>query len=655
MNGTLLYDESGGKRTITSTRAAYQPNEAEKKVIEGVRQCYQDGEATRDYPYPEYNGRSFVQQGNESQHAWLAHPDEPYVGEDEWRWNGVRPITRNRVIFTAARLTAKLIYPHISAQNESQEEDKDASYAMETLVENAIRTSNYETAFLFGVIAGLVNPLNFFQVEYCESWQDAWVGGRKERVIDDVFSGFQSSLVPMDEMLFGNAYIYEWQQQDWQIRARRVSYEEMQGKLSNSPNWNHVKKGIVYMMGDDGFYYEAQDVNDGMVLHVNYKHRTSDTEIDIVNNVYLSNPNTEYNPFVHRRTKTVSGKVVEVPLYNTVKYGFEPLDAMRFVGYKSLVDKMSNDQAAADREWQDFFDASRLATFQPLVTMGAGKVDRSVIGPSVVTELGKDAKMEPVSVSSPLPALNALREAERSANESSIDPQSGGVQQGPQKTKAEVLTIEENTDTSMGITTKMIARMVQDIGGLITDDIVRYQTIGEAGELVGDMIYKTFSVPNRVRSGRNKTTIVRFTDRFAGQKMTKEERDMEHYKMLDAAGDDKELIEANPALFGRLSFLVIVDSNSVLRNSDAFERSYKLAGYDKAMANPLVQRDPEAQLKITRDFLFEPIMKGDAGKYLPSIQKVAAGVVPGIPGLPGGPQIPQKTSTAPNTGDMMGQ
>lgn len=651
MYGTLLRDDKSGK--VLNTVSAYQPTEEVKNLTQDVKKCYQDGEMVRDHPYPEYNFKSFVQQANESQHAWLAHPDAPYEGEDEWRWNGVRPITRNRIIFTAARLTARMLYPHVSGQNEDQEEDKEAGYAMETLVENAIRTSNYETAFLFGVISGLVNPINFFQVEFCESWQEAWVQGRRERVLDDVFSGFQSSLVPIDEMLFGNAYVYEWQQQDWLIRARRVSYEEMEGKFEDSDNWKHVTKGVICMAGDDGYFYNVEDINnDDMVLHVNYKHRTTDTELDFVNGVYLSNSNTEYNPFIHRRTKTVNGKVVDVPLYNTVKFGYEPIDAMRFVGYKSLADKMSNDQAGTDREWQDYFDASRLATFQPLITMGAGKIDKSVVSPSVVTEIGKDAKIEPVAVSNPLPALNALREAERSANESSVDPQAGGKQQGPQKTKAEVLTIEENTDTGMGITTKMIARMVEDIGGLFCDDIVRYQTIGEAGELIGEVNYKIFSVPNRVRGGRNKTTYIRFTDRFANQQMTKEERDMEEYKLLDEAGDDRELIEANPYVFGRLNWLIVVDADSVLRHSEAFERTFKLSAYDKAMANPLVQRDPDAQLKITRDFLFEPIMKGDASKYLPQISKVASTVIPGAQGYPQNGNKPA-IGAPTQTNDMM--
>jgi hypothetical protein len=650
MKGTLLYNGEA----ISSPKSAYQPGEEVKALTETVKCAVTDGEAILNNPYDEYNGRSFVQQANEAQRTWLSHPDAPYVGEDEWRWNGVRPLTRNRVIYTTARLTSQLLYPKSFAQNDAQEEDREAAYAMDSLVEFNIRNSNYETAFLFGVISALVNPLNYFSVDYCESWQEAWQGGEYKRVIDDIFSGFQNSLIPIDEILFSNPYVYEWQQQDWIIRTRRVSYEEMEGKFGAHDNWQHVKMGQVSMKHEDGFFYDVEDITDGMVGHVNYKHRRSDCELDFVNGIYLSNPNTEWNPFYHRRIKTVKGEAVEVPLYNTVKYGYEPIDAMRFVGYKALVDKMSGDQDGADREWQDFFDASRLATFQPIVLMGAGKFDHSVVAPSAVTEIGKDAKVQPIQVTNPLPALNALREAERSGNESSVDPSAGGIQSGPQKTKYEAALLEDNTDTNLSLTAKLIARMVKEIGGLLIDDIVRYQTIGEAGEILGETLYKTFMIDGRIREGTQKTTYIKFTDRFAGRSMSDEEKATEGYQLMEEAGNDRELIEVNPGVFARMNWLVSADAEQLTRRNTAFERTFKLAAYEKAIANPLVMADPEAQLKITRDFLFEPIMKGDASKYLPRIQKVANTIVPGAT-PPVSEGSPQPKTVVPTAGGGMVQ
>lgn len=623
MKGSLVY---GKKGEIESPRSNYQPSIEVRELTQKVKGCVEEGENNLNHPYDEYNGRSFVTQTNEAQRTWLAHPDTPYTGDDEWRFNGIRPITRNRVVYTTARLTAQLLWPKSHAQNSMDEEDIVAGQAMDGLLEYNIGRSNYETAFLMGVLAGLVNPINYFSVEYCESWQEAWQGGEYKRVIDEVFSGFQYGLVPIDEMYFANPYVYEWQKQDWIIRTRRVSYEEMEGRFGKHENWGHVTIGRTSMVNMDGFFYDVEDINDGLVGHVSYKHRRSDCEIDFVNGIYVSNPNTKFNPFLHRRMKTVDGEAVEIPLYDTVKFGFEPIDAMRFVGYKSLVDKMSNDQDAADREWQDYFDASRLATFTPVVTMGAGKIDKSVVSPAGVTELGKDAKTVPLQVANPVATLGALREAERSANETSVDPQTGGIQQGPQKTKAEVDTLEQNTDTNLSLTAKLIATMVKEAGHLMADDIIRFQTVGEAGEILGDTVYRTFIIDGKLREGREKTTRIKFTDRFAGRAMSKEERETEEYKLMEEAGEDKDLIEVNPGVFSRMNWLFTIDAEQMTRRNTQFERQFKLAAYDRAIRDPLVQQDPESQLKITRDFLFAPIFKGEAAKYLPRIRKVAEGV-----------------------------
>jgi hypothetical protein len=85
----------------------------------------------------------------------------------------------------------------------------------------------------------------------------------------------------------------------------------------------------------------------------------------------------------------------------------------------------------------------------------------------------------------------------------------------------------------------------------------------------------------------------------------------------DEAGDDKELSEVNPALFARLNFLASVDYQQMFVRNTPFERSFKLAIYDKAILNPLIAGNAESMNAVTRDFLLEPIMRGDASKYLP--------------------------------------
>ena len=623
MLGTVPTDRKG-KPLVP--KSGYQPGKEILDLTLTIKRAYEDGQANHDAPRDEYNGMSLTERTNESNRRWLAHPDTPYEGEDDWRFSGVPPMTRNRIIFTAARMTSQLLYPKNFAQNTEQEEDREAAYVMDTLVEHVIRNSNYDMAFLFGVIGAMCNPVIYMDVRYCEDYQEAWVNGKRERVIDDMFSGFQYSLLPTDEILFESMFVFEYQQQEWIIHKKRASYEEMEGKYGDHANWQHVQEGRMVLPGDDGYFYDVDDIeNDGLVGYACYKHRKSDTEIPFVNGIYLGNSNPAYNPFYHRR---YNDKGQDVPVYNQVKMGYEPIDTMRFYGFMDLCQKMENDQDAATREWQDYFDASRLATFAPLVTMGAGKIDKSVVSPAGVTDLGdKDAKALPLNIANPNAARMAFQEAKESGNETSIDPQSAGKKQGPQQTKAETLLLERNTDTGLGITAKLIGRTVKDIGALTNDNILRYMTVGEAGELLGEMTYKSYLV-DRVKEGKKQTTQIRFSDRYAGASMSKEEKEMEEYKLMDEYGADSELFFVNPGPFVRLRFSTVVDPDQLMQRNDAFERTFKLSVYDRAIADPLIQQDMEAHSKITRDFLLEPLVKGDAAKYMPNIKKIAEQITP---------------------------
>ena len=634
MYADLIYDNEG---KVQNSLSAYQPPLDIQDLTKEVRDAYEIGQDNINAPNEEYNGRSFVEEMNVNQRAWLSWTPDPYEGEDDWRWNGVRPITRNRVISTAAHLTAQLLVPNIFAQNESDEEDRAASYVMCDLVEYNIRRSNYDTAFLFGVISGLVNPVAYFNVEYVQAWQEMWQEDKKEKVIDDVFSGFQHGLKSPDEILFSSRYQFEWQKQDWIIEKELITYGEAQALYGDHANFEYVQAGKRVIMSDDNLFYDVED-EDELVEKITYKNRRKDLEVCFLGGVYMGGDNSEYNPFIHRSNKNK-------PKYNTVKFGYEPIDSMRFVGYKSLVAKMANDQEAVDRQWQMYFDATFLSTFPPTITMGAGKIDRSVIAPATNTELGENAKIEPLQIANPNAAVQALYEAERSLTESSQDPQLGGEQGGTQKTARESILLQQNAQTNLGIAAKMIARMVKDVGELMVDDIIRYQTIGEVSEITGKTTYKTFLLDGKVEQGANKTSYIRFTDRYAGSNMSKEDKEGEEYRLMEEAGDDKEIHLVNPYMFSRMDFLITIDAERMLQKNEAFERAFKLETYDRAIANPLVAQDPETQEKITRDFLFEPLMGGEASKYLPRVNKanfskVAQSLAP--PGNKPGKDMPQR-------------
>jgi hypothetical protein len=620
MVGELLYTPD--KKNIASSLSGYQPSEAIRELTLLVKRAYQDGMEIQETPFKEFNNMTLLQRMSVDQRAWLSQTPPAFEGEDDWRWNGVRPITRNRVISVAAHLTAQLLVPNVFAQNEFDEEDRAVAEVMKDLIEYNIKRSNYDTTFLFGVIGALVNPVSFFKVEYAEAFQEIWDdGGNKERVIDDMFSGFQNSLVSPDDVLIENVYQFDLQKQDWIIEKKGyMSIGQAEALYGEYENFEYVQPGIKAILHDDNKFYATEDVNDSLVEHICFKNRRKDLEIYFVGGIYMGNPNTEYNPFTHRTNKNR-------PKYNLAKFGYEPIDTMKFFYYKSLVSKMSNDQEATDRQWQMYFDATFLSTFPPTITMGAGKIDRSVIAPATNTELGQNATITPLNIANPGVALSALHEAERSITESSQDPALAGMAGDVQQTARQSILLQQNAETGLGLASKMIATVVKQVGELMVDNIIRYQSIGEVAELTGETTYKSFLIDGKVKGGQNRTSHIRFTDRFAGKEMTQDEKEMEEYKMLDGSGDEKDIAEVNPSLFARMSYLITIDADKMLQKNDAFERAFKLETYDRAIANPLVQQDMDSMQKITRDFLFEPLMSGEASKYLPNIQKVAQQVM----------------------------
>lgn len=620
MIGELLQDAKGN---ITNSISSYQPPQGEMELCMLVKKAYQDGENIQNTPYKEFNNKSLIERMDIDQAHWLSWTPEPFEGEDDWRWNGVRPITRNKVIATAAHLTAQLLIPNVFAQNDNDEEDRATANVMRELIEYNIKRSNYETAFLYGVIGALVNPVSYFKVDYVKAYQEIWnEDGDKQKVVDDMFSGFQNSLIAPEDILISNVYQFDLQKQDWIIEKKGyMSHGQAEAIYGDYDNFEHVQEGVKRILNEDGKFYDVVDVNGDLIEYVCYKNRRNDTEIHFLGGVYMGNPNTEYNPFTHRTNKNK-------PKYNFAKFGYEPVDTMKFYYYKSLVAKMENDQIAADQQWAMFFDASTLSTYPPTITMGAGKFDRSVVAPASITEIGKDATITPLNVANPGIALQALREAERSLEETSISNQMSGLEGDVQKTRGESVLLQQNADSSLGLATKMIASAVRQTGDLMVDDIIRYQSIAEVGEIAGKETYKTFLIDGKVKEGNAKTSYIRFTDRYMGEEMTDEEIEMEEYKLMDQAGEDKEIYEVNPYLFSRMQYLITIDADKMMQRNDAFERAFKLETYDRAIQNPLIMQDPEAQLKITRDFLLEPLMRGDASKYLPNIEKIMQSLVP---------------------------
>ena len=627
---SLSFSNSG---QIENNLSGYAPSQEIKELLGVALIDEQVGDEILNRPFEEFNNMSLIQRANLDQKDWLAWSEDPSTNPDEsWMFTGTSAITRNKIISTAAHLTRAVIYPKVFAQNDEDEEDEGAAYIMENAIEYNCRRNNYEQTFLYAVISGLVNPVSYYKVDYGEAYQEILEGTAsaytKKKVLDEILSGFQNALLPLDEVLLANPYCFNTQKQPFIIQRRRIPYGEAKMIYGNHSNFVSVKPGLAVVQNStNGLFYDVNDIGDGMVEEAIFKYRGRDVEFSRINGIYMSNPNVDYLPMKHRDNQNR-------PKYNVVKYGAEPIDAMRFAYYKSLAAKLSNDKELVDRMRQNAVDASTFATFPSIFTMGAGKLDRSVFVPATIVDLNKDAKVSPASgLANPSYAYQAAREAEQRMAETSLDPQLSGISSGVDKTAREAVLLQQNAISNLGIIGRMLAQgMIAPIGELMIDNIIRYQTIGEVRQLAGGalgMKYLTMILNDKIKDGGKKTIVIRFTDVWAGRKFSEQAKNEKNLTLFQEAGDSKEIWEVNPALLAKRKYLIVVEPDILLPKNDSFERTFKIEVYDRAINNPLIANDPDKLADITRDFLFEPTVKGESAKYIPrDTQRVLNGLIP---------------------------
>lgn len=616
---------------IESPLSLYQPDEDIKNLTVEAHKDLVHGDMLLSRPFREFNDLSLIQRTNLDQRDWLAWSPSPSSNPDEaWMFTGTSNATRNNIISMAAHVAQKIIYPGITAQNDQQEEDREAAYVARGLVEYNFRNSDYQSTFLYAVISGMVNPVTYYKADYCQAYMSILEGTNsnytRKRVLDDAMSGFQHYLLPCDELLISNPYAFDLHKQKVLIHRRRVSYHTAQQLFGRHPNWIHVKPGIMpqYNAGDALFYNVRDPLQDNMVEICTYKYRTIDLEFDEVNKIYMGNPNVSYNPFKHRTNKNK-------PEYNIAKFGAEPIDAKRFWAYKSIAAKLSNDKELLDRVRQNAVDASTISTYRPAVTMGAGKIDGGVLKPATVTNIDKDAKIQFMDVANADAAWSAASKIQQDID-AAANPSYFSIPSGRgRKTEVEMQMLQQNAMANLLVIETMIGSMVKDVGKIVLHDSLRYQTVGEIGEIINGiptLTYKSYNVP-KVKNGKSVTDKIIFTDSYAGVSMEPEAKKMAAVALVEKHGDDAHVWEVNPGALINLDFLLLIEPDELRTRDNLSKAKEKSDLYDKAILNPLIANDPEMIANITRDFLFEPVVHGDASKYIPdSTKKVMAGIMP---------------------------
>lgn len=624
MSFNLIPEAIIKNKKILNPISNYKPNAQTQERLKDIQTQMAIADEVRNRTYREFNNRTLVSYQDACQKTFNNYKPEASDNEDEaWRANTIKPISRNKVISVAAHITSGIMEPIVNAQNEKAIADKQAAMVMKDLMDFVLSEAKYPRKFVFGIISALVNPAVIFNLEYLQIFRDfkevlengKW---KHKEMLDEVYSGYQLNLVPVEELYPLDPYENDIQKQPALIRRRIIDYNQAKIKYGKQKDFKHVTPGVrVFFNSATETFYEAEEESLGKrkVEEVIFYDRYADLEIPLVNGVMMTD---DPDRPMQRQDK----------LYPFAKGGYELIDEGRFFYYKSLVDKMAPDQQIIDVLYNMIIDGTFLQIFPPTANYGGEEIKSNVIIPGVTTNLtDPNSKLQPITPPSNLTAgMNTLEKVESSLNESSQDPRASGQAVKGSTTAFEVAKLEENAKTVLGLFGKMISFLVEDLGTLLIGSILQYMTVAEIDDAVGDALklsYKSVLVPDRTVDGKKMPRRIDFEmpdeDLGVDEEFQLSGLDSNQQRILQQSSklrdEGKELgmsiAKVNPELFRTRKYKVQSSADFMKPSSEAIRKALNLEAYDRAIGNPLANQEA-----IYKDFLLANYVPGEEEKYI---------------------------------------
>ncbi len=614
------------------SESSYKPSQQVKDRTAQIMSEFTLARELHSKPYREFNDKSLIERQSADQASFNSYvPPQSNDPDDEWKSNAIRPIVRNRVISIAAHVTGTLIYPQVYAQNDRDESDKDAASVMRDLMEYSCEQSNYQRSFLLTVLAACVNPAACLYTEYAtlmrtvkeEKEDGSWT---EKKQLDDVLSGFQDVMVPLDELFLADIYQPEIQKQPFVIWRRAIDYTvALQKYGGNALFTKHVRPGIqcVFDRDTDTFYDQYDEtLQNRLVEEVIYWNRTSDLRLVFVNGVLMTH-HDQPNPRKDKKYPFIWG-------------GYEFLDEGKFAYFMSLVRKMASDEEIVNTLYRMIIDGTYLAMMPPVAVFGDEDINSSVITPGRVSSFGPNTKLQPIGLNHNFNAgFNAINKVESSISESSNDQMQAGMGESGDQTAFEVSRLEQNAKIMLGLFAKMIADMVKQYGELRMGDILQHLTVGEMAELGSgdsDLRYKSFLLPDKTSNGKKKSRQITLEP---GLPMEMPEETMQQDTLelstriaeMEDEGDEKELIFVNPAIFRNLKFKVSVRPEAITPPSDNLKKALNLELYDRAIMSPVANQEA----------LYKKVLLGSYEETRNDVDEFVMEQQPQMPGMPPAP------------------
>lgn len=618
----------------------YNPSPEIKKLFAQIQTDYQKAWALQHRPFDEFDGYSLLDRTKMDQETFGAFVGAEFVpAHKRWRWKGRKNTARNRLIGILAHMLAAMLFPHVRAVNENDEEEEMTARVMAILIEDHLKKAQYEMKFLFMVLSALVNPAVFCQIEYVVAWQrikqQGIDGAKVKEVIDELLSGLQLNIVPIDELMLADFYTFELQRQPYLVRVRRIAYDEARAIYGKDEDFKYVQAGMtrIFMAAQDNetlFDIEWTEADRNYVQEITVYYRSEDLEVTFVGGVFMGNKTDVYNtnPFKHRRMVLAEGpdgkEWTSIPVYPYAKSGFEPIDPSgRFAYYKSGAFKSYWEDKSINYSYQLLQDGMALDVIKPIFGTGIAKADTTVMVPGAFIGMPPGANVVPYQLGPNLAAaMNVLQQNRNDLAESTQDQTQGGVAL-PNVTATATQIAEQNARVFIGVFGLMIANLIEQVGSLAMDCIIMNTTVGQLDMTVPEhlrMKYRTFLAEGKDK-GKRVSNRIEFTDEFMGREMSDEEINEYEWELYNRGGKtNKERLETNqriykvnPYKFARMAYTMTVDADQIVQKSMGNDRQETLLAF-QMLTDPRVAPYTD-QKAVVDDFVIEKFSDGDPDRY----------------------------------------
>lgn len=626
---------NGKKLTVS----AYNPSEEIKLLFARVQTDYQIAWSLQNRTFDEFDGCSLLQRSKLDQQTFGAFVGAQFVPEQKrWRWRGRKNTARNNVIGILAHVIAGMLFPYCYAYNEDDEEDEMTAKVMRILIENHLKKADYELKFLFMMTSALVNPAVFVEVDYIEAIQRIKVKNadgsyRVEEAVDELLSGLNLNIIPIDSVLLSDFYTFDLQRQPNIIRVRRIPWDEARkiyaGKYFDADGkdqFDYVMAGMTRVvmagMSNQTLYdIDWTEADPNYVQIVTAMYRPEDLEVDFVGGVYMGPLKDVYNsnPFKHRRMSLIKDEWISIPVYNIAKSGFEPLDpAGRFAYYKSACFKEFWDDASQNRAYQLAQDGMSLDVIKPVFMSGVAKVDSTVMVPGATIGMPQGATVTPYQLSPNLAAaLDIMRVNKDDMSLSTQDQQQSGSPQ-PGVTATASIKAEQNAKIILGVFAVMIADLVRQVGELTMDCIIMHTTVGEIDATIPGKLKMKFRkvLTQGKENGKDVTNKIEFSSDMMGDNMTPEKANQLEWDMFYKNGglQAKQIeYKVNPYKFARNQFSLYIDPDTIISRSMGTDQMRKDRAFN-ILLDPRVAPFIDQQAVVDK-YVLEEYSDGDPDQF----------------------------------------